>query len=218
MPPSARQPRPPQVSVSRGSAAILLLILSLLAACSPGPEPLSPLGADAVILAFGDSLTAGTGADAGASFPAALEQLTGRRVINAGHPGERSAEGLARLPTLLDEHRPDLLILTHGGNDLLRRMDTDQTRDNVAEMVRLARSQGVDVLLVAVPAPTLLRLRSEPIYAGIADEFRIPLEDGALAHILSRDALKADPIHPNAAGYRVLAERIHELLERSGAL
>ncbi|AHE99119.1 arylesterase [Thioalkalivibrio paradoxus] len=215
MPPPTR---PPRISTGSRPAAILLLMLSLLAACSPRPEPLAPLRGDAVILAFGDSLTAGTGASADRSFPAVLEQRTGRSVINAGRPGERSAEGLARLPALLDEHRPDLLILTHGGNDLLRRMDIDQTRDNVAEMVRLARSQGVDVLLVAVPAPTLLRLRSEPIYAGIADEFRIPLEEGALAHILGRDALKADPIHPNAAGYRVLAERIHELLVQSGAL
>lgn len=195
-----------------------MLLALLIGACSSPPEPLSPLGHDAVILAFGDSLTAGTGASPDASYPALLESLSGRRVVNAGRPGELSREGAARLPGLLDEHRPDLLILTHGGNDLLRRMDLDQTRENLAAMIQAARERGVEVLLVAVPAPTVLRLRSEPVYAEIGREFRIPVEDGALAHVLSKDALKADPIHPNADGYRYLAEQIHRLLMATGAL
>jgi acyl-CoA thioesterase I len=201
----------------RGAPAWMLLAL-LLGACSSPPEPLSPLAHDAVILAFGDSLTAGTGASPDASYPALLESLSGRRVVNAGRPGELSREGAARLPGLLEEHHPDLLILTHGGNDLLRRMDADQVRQNLAAMIQAARERGVEVLLVAVPAPTVLRLRSEPVYAEIGWEFRIPFEDGALAHVLSKDALKADPIHPNADGYRYLAEQIHRLLIAAGAL
>ena len=196
----------------------MLLALLLLGACSSPPEPLSPLAHDAVILAFGDSLTAGTGASPDASYPALLESLSGRRVVNAGRPGELSREGAARLPGLLEEHHPDLLILTHGGNDLLRRMDADQVRQNLAAMIQAARERGVEVLLVAVPAPTVLRLRSEPVYAEIGREFRIPVEDVALAHVLSKDALKADPIHPNADGYRYLAEQIHRLLMATGAL
>lgn len=197
-----------------GMAAALLLA----AACSPQPETLGPLAPDAVILAFGDSLTAGTGAAPGASYPSRLEALSGRRVINAGIPGELSRGGVARLPSLLEEHRPDLLILTHGGNDLLRRMHTKETRANLETMIDLARGRGIDVLLVAVPAPTLLRLRSDPLYAEIGRQLRIPVEDGALAHVLARDAMKADPIHPNGDGYRYVAERIHRLLVETGAL
>lgn len=197
-----------------GMAAALLLA----AACSPQPETLGPLAPDAVILAFGDSLTAGTGAAPGASYPSRLEALSGRRVINAGIPGELSRGGVARLPSLLEEHRPDLLILTHGGNDLLRRMHTEETRANLETMIGLARGRGIDVLLVAVPAPTLLRLRSDPLYAEIGRELRVPVEDGALAHVLARDAMKADPIHPNGDGYRYVAERIHRLLVETGAL
>ncbi|TVP82331.1 MAG: arylesterase [Thioalkalivibrio sp.] len=200
------------------AAAGVLLFLSLLAACSPTPPSLSPLPADATILAFGDSLTAGTGAHEGDSYPTQLSNLSGRQVINAGVPGEVSSQGLVRLPGLLDEHQPHLLILTHGGNDLLRRMDVEQTRDNLAAMIQLARDRGTDVLLVAVPAPTLLRLRSEAIYADIGEAFGIPVENGALARILSRDAMKSDPIHPNADGYRYLAEHIHRLLIETGAL
>jgi len=205
---------------SRGTsaAALLSLALLLLAACSPRPETLSPLPPDGVILAFGDSLTAGTGASPSQAFPAHLEALSGRRVINSGRPGEVSAEGLARLPLLLDQHQPNLLILTHGGNDMLRRLDGARTRDNLAGMVEIARERGVEVLLVGVPAPAVLRLRSDGLYAEVAARFRVPLEDGALAHILAQEALKADPIHPNAQGYRYLAERIHELLVQAGAL
>jgi len=196
----------------------LACALLLAAACSPQPEALTPLAPDAVILAFGDSLTAGTGAAPEASYPSRLEALSGRRVINAGNPGERSQGGVERLPGLLDEHRPDLLILTHGGNDLLRRVDTAETRENLETMIGFARDRGIDVVLVAVPAPALLRLRSDPMYAEIAQRLRIPVEDGALAHVLSRDAMKADPIHPNGDGYRYVAERIHRLLVETGAL
>lgn len=200
------------------AAACALFFLSLLGACSPKPETLSPLPADAIILAFGDSLTAGTGAEESASYPTQLAALSGLQVINAGVPGEVSSLGLARLPALLDEYQPHLLILTHGGNDLLRRMDVTQTRDNLAAMIRLARDRGTEVLLVAVPAPTLLRLRSEALYAEVGEAFRIPVENGALARILSRETMKSDPIHPNADGYRYLAEHIHRLLIETGAL
>lgn len=201
-------------------AAIIAIVSAMLlvAGCSPRTETLSPLAPDAVILAFGDSLTAGTGAVPEASYPAQLEILTGRRVVNAGNPGELSRGGVARLPALLDEHRPNLLILTHGGNDLLRRMDPEETRANLETMIGLAHARGVEVLLVAVPAPALLRLRSDPLYAGIGQRLRVPVESGAIAHVLARDALKADPIHPNGEGYRYLAERIHRLLIDAGAL
>nr|WP_296750992.1 arylesterase [Thioalkalivibrio sp.] len=207
----------PTTSVRLGVAGILLF-LSLLAACSPKPESLSPLPADAIILAFGDSLTAGTGANEAGAYPTQLAALSGRQVINAGVPGEVSSQGLARLPGLLDEHQPHLLILTHGGNDLLRRVDVEHTRNNLAAMIQLAQDRGTEVLLVAVPAPTLLRLRSEAIYAEVGEAFGIPVENGALARILSRDAMKSDPIHPNADGYRYLAEHIHRLLIETGAL
>ena len=84
-------------------------------------------------------------------------------------------------------------------------------------MIRTAGEHGVPVLLVAVPSPDLM-LKPPGLYEELAREFRIPLERKALAHIMGKSALKSDYIHPNAAGYRLLAEALAELLKKSGAL
>jgi lysophospholipase L1-like esterase len=194
------------------SAAAILL----LSACSKTPE-LPPLQADAVILAFGDSLTFGTGAGEAESYPAVLASLTGRRVINAGVPGEVSANGALRLPELLERERPGLLILCHGGNDLLQRQDQRQLADNLRTMIRVARERGVSVVLVAVPSLGLT-LKPPQLYRELAAEFYLPIEVKALPRILGKSALKSDQIHPNAAGYRTLAEALAGLLKTSGAL
>ncbi len=84
-------------------------LLLLLSACAEGPPGLTPLGENAVVLAFGDSLTRGTGAGEQQSYPAVLSELIDLRVVNEGKPGEISADGLSRLPALLERYEPDLL-------------------------------------------------------------------------------------------------------------
>ncbi|WPL12209.1 Acyl-CoA thioesterase I precursor [Thiorhodovibrio litoralis] len=193
--------------------AVLLLVL---AACSDQPT-LSPLSPDAVILSFGDSLTEGVGANKEQSYPAVLATLTGRRVINAGISGEESDAGLARLPELLATRQPDLVILGHGGNDFLRQRDTDQTQANLAQMIARAREQGSEVVLLGIPRPGLL-VRTHSLYDELADELDVPLQANAIAEILADKTLKSDQIHPNAQGYRQLAEAIERLLRQAGAL
>ena len=195
---------------------ILIVSLLLLAACSKFPQ-LPPLGADATIIAFGDSLTYGTGAAETESYPAILARLTGRKVFNAGVPGEVSAGGVLRLPEVLERERPALLILCHGGNDLLGRQDQRLLAENMRVMLRMAREQGVPVILIAVPTPDL-SLKPPVLYEDLSSEFNIPLETKALPHILSKRNLKSDYIHPNANGYRQLAEALFKLLKKSGAL
>lgn len=192
------------------------MLLVLVAGCQNGPS-LSPLGPDAVVLAFGDSLTHGNGAAAGHDYPAQLQRLIGRRVVNAGVPGEVTAEGRRRLPQVLDEVRPDLLILCLGGNDFLRHNSEKRAAANLAAMIETARSRGIEVLLVGVPRPGLL-LAPAPFYQELADQYRIPCEDEILADILVDRDLKSDPIHPNAAGYSRLAEAVAEALEKAGAI
>lgn len=194
-----------------------LVLLFVAFGCSREP-PLPPLADDAVILAFGDSLTYGSGATAAQSYPAVLEQLSGRRVINAGVPGELSADGWARLADTLEEHRPQLLILCLGGNDMLRKVRPEETVQNLEAMVRLSRAQGVPVLLLGVPRPAIFGLESAPFYYDLASRLQLPLEGEILPEVLADRDLKADPIHPNAAGYRRIAAAIHAKLRKTGAL
>jgi lysophospholipase L1-like esterase len=198
------------------AAVILAAGLAGLSACDGGRR-LSPLADDAVILAFGDSLTFGSNASPGESYPAVLQQLTGRTVVNEGIPGELSAEGLARLPDLLDRHRPRLLLLCHGANDILRGMDQKQAADNVRAMVQLARDRDIDVVLIAVPKFGFLLAPAE-WYREIAEATEIPLEEETMSRIVRDPALKSDQVHPNAAGYRRLAEAVAAKLREAGGI
>ncbi len=198
--------------------ALLLCLVALCSACSKPAPHLSPLEHDAVILAFGDSLTFGSGAKTSESYPAVLASLTGRRVINAGLPGELSAAGAQRLDALLNSIQPQLLILCHGGNDLLRKLNPQQIRTHLRHMIEAARRRGIAVVLIGVPEPTLLNHRSAPFYASLAKEFQLPLESTSLARIEGDNALKSDDVHPNAQGYRQLAQAVYALLQQTGAI
>ena len=197
--------------------AAWLLCVALLAACGSDAPSLSKLATDGVILAFGDSLTRGTGAKAGEDYPSVLAGLIDRRVVNAGVPGEVSKSGLARLPRLLDEIEPALLILCHGGNDMLQRRSVTSAADNLRAMITLSRDRGVPVLLLGVPEPGLF-LSTADFYETVAEDTGTPLEADAIPRILGQAELKADPVHPNAAGYRLLAERVAARLRTLGAL
>ena len=157
MAPGRLQPAvPTRMGADMALRAFAILVAALtLAACGGSGQKLEKLSADAVVLAFGDSLTFGTGASPGESYPAQLEALIGRKVVNAGVPGEVSAAGLARMPAVLDEVRPAMLLLCHGGNDFLRKMDDGSAADNVRAMVRLARERNIQVVLLATPKPSL---------------------------------------------------------------
>ncbi len=199
------------------TSLLLAIIIGVgLAACS-SPAKLPHLANDAVIVAFGDSLTFGTGAEQGESYPAVLEKMIGRHVVNAGVPGEVTADGLARLPAILEREKPALLLLCHGGNDQLRRLNHEQIANNIREMILLAQKKEIAVVLIAVPAPGL-SLSPPSMYREIAKELSIPIEEETLSTVLADSSLKSDYIHPNAAGYRRLAESIVNLLKKSGAI
>jgi len=116
-----------------------------------------------------------------------------------------------------ESYPAQLLLLCIGGNDFLRRLGDEQAAPNVREMVRLARARGIDVLLVGTPEPSL-RPAPPAFYGKIADELRIPYEGDVIAEVLRDPALKSDPVHPNARGYRLIAERLAERLRKAGAL
>ena len=200
----------------------LVFVLSLsalvaLAACGEKPPSLPKLGGDDVVLAFGDSLTYGTGAGTEEAYPRVLAKLIGRQVIGAGVPGETTADGLERLPAVLDEVRPRLVLLCMGGNDMLRKVALASIESNLRAMVQLAKARGIGVVLIGVPTPELFG-GPPAFYDRIAEDQSLPLEKKVLNDILFDRSLKSDPIHPNAAGYRHFAEALADLLHRAGAV
>lgn len=196
---------------------MFVLCAALLAGCGGGKAKVSRLAAGDVVLAFGDSLTFGTGAKPEESYPAVLAQLIGRDVVRAGIPGEQTAGGLARLPGTLDEHRPKLVIVCLGGNDMLRKQPHGSIESNLREILKTIRARGIDMVLVGVPAPGLITSAPE-FYKKLAQEFSIPYEGKIVTSVLYSPELKSDPIHPNADGYRKMAEAIARLLRDAGAV
>jgi acyl-CoA thioesterase-1 len=197
--------------------ALAALAALAVAACGPAVPKLPKLDAGAVILAFGDSLTFGTGATPAQAYPAALGRLVSRKVVAAGVPGETSEEGLRRLPGALDEVNPQLLILCHGGNDFLRKTGEEAAAANVREMIRLAQGRGISVVLLATPKPGFGTSKVK-FYEEIGREFAIPVEADVLADVLGSRSLKSDLVHPNAEGYAAIAEAVAKLLRKAGAL
>lgn len=169
---------------------------------------------DSVIVAFGDSITYGTGADRGRSYPAILAELLGTMVINEGSPGEEISRGMERLSRVLDKHSPQLLILCEGGNDILRGRPERDIESGLRKMLEMLVGRGVDVILIGVPALDIT-LQPPVLYKDLAREFNIPYEGEILRKVLSKGYLKSDQIHPNAAGYKLLAEAVAKLIERS---
>jgi lysophospholipase L1-like esterase len=191
-----------------------LLCLLLTACGEPGFRPLAP---GETILAFGDSLTEGRGVSPAQSYPSVLASLSGHPVINGGVSGELSRAGRARLPGLLAEHRPALVILLEGGNDILRGSGEGALKANLAAMIEAVQGSGAQVLLVAVPRKSLFA-DGAPLYGELAEQYGLVLDNDSLGELLRTPGLKSDAVHLNAQGYGALAERLHRLLQARGAL
>lgn len=190
---------------------LLLAAATLAVAGCSRKRKLAVIPPGATVLALGDSLTYGTGATAETSYPAALARLTGWNVVNAGIPGDTSAGALARLPELLQQHKPPLVIVSIGGNDFLRRVPPAETRSNIRAICEQVVAAGAQPLLVAVPeasafAAAARSLGDHALYEELATELKVPVHGAGWTGILNDPALRSDPIHGNARGYEVFAE------------
>lgn len=206
--------RSPLLFVLRGCLFIFAITLG---GCGGEEVSLPKLASGDVVLAFGDSLTFGTGARREQSYPAVLETRTGIRVVNAGVPGEVTELGLRRLPKLLAQHQPKLVILCHGGNDMLRKRGIKKAEANLREMIRLIRESGASVVMLGVPDPGLF-LSTADFYERVAKDLVVPIDAEIIPDLLGDNEFKSDQIHPNAKGYARVAEAVEALLRKHAAL
>ncbi|PYE38735.1 GDSL-type esterase/lipase family protein [Psychrobacter fozii] len=185
-----------------------------------GNEPTQTvLPAGSTVVALGDSLTYGYGANTETAYPMVLAELSKWRIINAGVNGDTSADVLTRVNEIT-EQSPDLVLLGVGGNDVLQRIAPDTTRANIIATIDTLQSKNIDVVLIAEPHLSTSALfgkaSDNPLYEDIAEAEDIPLYSDGWSTILSDDALKSDRIHANAAGYRQFAEGLHGYLKEEG--
>ena len=200
----------------------LLLTAAALAACGKKTAKHAALPRGTAVLALGDSLTYGYGASPAESYPARLATLTGWSITNGGVSGDTSAQALARLPELLREHTPRLVIISIGGNDFLRRQPESETRANISAIIQACKAAGAEVILVGVPGigvgAALGYPGDHPLYTDIAQAENIPYYANGWSQILGKESLKSDQIHPNAAGYDTFARGLVAYLTKSGWL
>jgi acyl-CoA thioesterase I len=185
--------------------------------CTKHTAEVQAIAAGTTVLVLGDSISYGTGAEHGTQdYPTLLARKTGWQVINAGISGDVSSGSLTRLPSLLAQHRPRLVIIELGGNDFLRQMAPTRIEDNLKSMVHLVQQADATAILIAMPEVSLLgRLHDHPLYARVAEETGAVLVSNAVSEVLSDGRLRADQVHPNAEGYRqltdVLTKQFHDL-------
>ena len=198
------------------------LLLVTLAGCGCDKKTAQPVPPGSTVLALGDSLTFGTGASAETSYPTVLAGLTGWNVVNAGVSGDTSAQALARLPALLAEHHPKLVIVSIGGNDFLRKLPESDTRTHVHAICKQARAAGAQVLLVAVPRATVAaalgQMTDHALYAEVSEDLKIPLQREAWGEVLAQPDLRADAVHANARGYAQFARSVQSTAAAVGLL
>lgn len=192
----------------------------LVAACgSKAKEEALPPGS--MIVALGDSLTAGAGVAPEEAWPDLLASRTGWVVVNGGISGDTSAAALLRLPALLEEHSPVLVLVALGGNDMLRRVPQAETIANLGKMLDMIKAHGAKPVLLATPKPSVAgaafqNLSAAEFYSSVAEAHQIPLIEDAIAEVLSDPEMKGDPLHPNAAGHAQLAQKIFDALKAIG--
>lgn len=199
---------------SRFLGFYLLLSVTLIAAC--GGDDFGKIrnlrSAGRTIVCFGDSLTEGVGAGEGEDYPSALSRQLALPVVNAGQRGDTTADALERLSDAVLSKNPRLVILLLGGNDFLRQRPRQETRTNLAEIVQRVQAQGAIVAIAGIQLGLFTDEYGE-IFEQTAEKFGALYIPQVMKGGLGKSSLKSDPIHPNGAGYRLIAERIAEKIK-----
>ncbi|MFV0480598.1 MAG: arylesterase [Campylobacteraceae bacterium] len=197
------------------AVCILLSLFVLTKITSSGTKQDYTVNQNSVVLAFGDSITEGFGVKSDENYPYILSNLLHVKVINAGVSGEISADGLKRLPKVLNEYKPNIVILCHGGNDILRKYDLSQTKVNLQQMITMIESSGAKVVFLGVPSLNGFFISTNSIYKELAQTNNLIYDGDIIEKIVKSPSLKVDQIHPNKEGHELLAQTINDLIRKN---
>jgi len=207
--------------LKKGQQILLLSTFLALVACSDHDDVIK-LQNDSKIVAFGDSLTYGYGAtNEDDAYPSKLEKISGYTVINAGVNGDTAHAGVKRIRKVVQEHNPDLVIVSLGGNDMLRKQDKD-LEQNLSAIIEYLLSRNIQVVLLAEPQPSIAflvkSLSDAAVYQKVANKHKIPLIENVFSRYLSEYKYKSDTIHLNSDGYGLVAEDVAAELKSIGLI
>lgn len=202
---------------------LLIIFFAIHVSACDSKRQYSAIPAKSTVVILGDSLTYGTGAGKGEDYVSILARKTGWNIINAGLPGNTSLDGLERLPAILAGNKIDLLIIELGGNDFLQRLPEKETAYNLKAILAQAKARNIQTVLLAIPefnpiGAAIGNLSDHPLYEKIAKETNTPLIEDAFSEVLEKNGLKADQIHPNAEGYRLVEAQVRNTLIKIGFL
>ena len=192
-------------------AGVVLAVAAAFWGMRPTAPSVDYLSGGKNIICFGDSLTFGTGAPEKMSYPAQLSRILKRPVANAGVPGDTTASALSRLQRDVLDRSPGIVLLTLGGNDLKNRISADTAFENLKVVVERIQKTGALVVLGGISIPFWDRGFSER-YRTLAEDTGAVLVENVYEGILGNRSLMSDTIHPNADGYRIMAEHFAEAL------
>ncbi|MFA5090591.1 MAG: GDSL-type esterase/lipase family protein [Candidatus Omnitrophota bacterium] len=190
-----------------GSIIYCLVALVLLCGCAKKEiKNINSSGKN--IICFGDSITFGYGVNPGEDYPSALSRMTNIPVINAGVDADTSEDALMRLETDVLEKEPFLVIVEFGGNDFLRKLPKEETINNIQLIVERIQAKGAMVAIADMSAGVFLRDYGV-LFSRLARENKAILIPSILNGIITDPSMKSDFLHPNAQGYKIIAQRIY---------
>lgn len=163
------------------------------------------------VVAFGDSLTAGYGAGRENSYPSVLAKRISRPVVNLGLSGDTGAAAPVRLEYVLEQN-PYMVLIEFGGNDFMRGVGLDETEKSIRQIVDAVQQAGAIAVLVDTGGYSQMA-RYTKLYKQIAKETGSVFVPGILDGIFHQNKYKSDQIHPNAAGYEIVADRVHKVIK-----
>jgi len=190
---------------------LIAIAIGLYGIFSPEPEVRNAVPVGETIVAFGDSLTYGTGAAKGQDYPTQLGQLLGQKIINRGIPGDTTAGALKRLDEII-KLKPQIVFLTLGGNDLKNGVPKSTAFSNLEQVVVRLQEAGALVVIGGIDLPFFSKGYDEA-YEVLAIKTSALLVPNVLADIIGNAGLMSDRIHPNAEGYSIMANHFYQAVE-----
>lgn len=200
------------MALSRKTFLIIAIVVAVVAGFTIKKRYYYPItnknAGSSVIVAFGDSLTYGTGARNGEDWPSLLSAKAGCRVLNKGVPGDTTSDALARLKRDVLDQNATIVIVGLGGNDILQRSPETETFSNLRTIVDQIQASGAMVVVLGLNGfPFGGSLKAG--YADLARDTGSVLVPNLMGGILTNAKYKSDQIHPNAAGYKLIADKIY---------